>query len=255
VTNRPATGWLDNAIDTVPHARDELVHVVWSRCRPLRCRRHVPRRMRVAPGVRAMGAACSGGSGLQLVHLRGSLLCSGRFVAELLTGWATSAGLPAVWRTIDPHCGVLVNAMAPQSHSHARSRAHQGYAMSNESGSTTGAQHSAHPVRPLALQLQPLELVLVAGLAGLFVVNAIVAVVEPSDVTGLVERSLVGRMIPAMNGRWVAWVVAVNDLTIGAALLAAMWIPRARPLVLAWAGAWLFAVALIKLTSLAAFGG
>ena len=96
---------------------------------------------------------------------------------------------------------------------------------------------------------------LVAGLAGLFVVNAIVAVVEPSDVTGLVEQSLVGRVIPAMNGRWVAWVVAVNDLTIGAALLATMWIPRARPFVLAWAGAWLFAVALIKLTSLEALGG
>jgi hypothetical protein len=122
-------------------------------------------------------------------------------------------------------------------------------------GSTTGAQHSAQPVRRLAPQLQPLELVLVAGLAGLFIVNAVVAAVEPSDVTGLVERSLVGRVIPAMNGRWVAWVVAVNDLTIGAALLAAMWMPRPRPFVLAWAGAWLFAVALIKLTSLEAFGG
>jgi hypothetical protein len=122
-------------------------------------------------------------------------------------------------------------------------------------GSMTGARHSALPVRRLTLQLQPLELVLVAGLAGLFVVNAIVAVVESSDITRLVERSVVGRVIPAMNGRWVAWVVAVNDLTVGAALLATMWIPRARPLVLAWAGAWLFAVALIKLTSLEAFGG
>ena len=122
-------------------------------------------------------------------------------------------------------------------------------------GSKTGARHSALPVRRLTLQLQPLELVLIAGLAGLFVVNAIVAVVEPSDITRLVERSVVGRVIPAMNGRWVAWVVAVNDLTIGAALLATMWIPRARPFVLAWAGAWLFAGALIKLTSLEAFGG
>jgi hypothetical protein len=103
--------------------------------------------------------------------------------------------------------------------------------------------------------LQPLELVLVAGLAGLFVVNAIIAVVEPSDVTELVEQSLPGRVIPTINGRWVALVVAVNDLTIGVALLATMWTPRARPFVLAWTGAWLFAVALIKLTSLEAFGG
>ena len=91
--------------------------------------------------------------------------------------------------------------------------------------------------------------------AGLFVVNAIVAVVEPTDVTGLVDKSLPGRVIPAMNGRWVAWVVAINDMTIGAALLATIWVQRARPLALAWAGAWLFAVALIKLTSLEALGG
>ena len=107
------------------------------------------------------------------------------------------------------------------------------YSTSNEVDSMTGARHSALPVRGLTLQLQPLEVVLVAGLASLFVVNAIVAVVEPSDITRLVERSVVGRVIPAMNGRWVAWVVAVNDLTVGAALLATMWIPRARPFVLA----------------------
>jgi hypothetical protein len=153
-----------------------------------------------------------------------------------------------------PIVGVLVSGMAPQSRSQTRNRARQGHAASNEIGST-GAQHSAQPDPRLALRLQPLELVLFAGLAGLFVVNAIVAVVEPSDVTGLVERSLLGRRIPAMNGRWVAWVVAVNDLTIGAALLATLWIARARSFVLAWAGAWLLAVALIKLTSLEALGG
>jgi hypothetical protein len=120
---------------------------------------------------------------------------------------------------------------------------------------STSAQDAAPPARRLARHVQPLELVLIVGLAGVFIVNAIVAVVEPSDVTGLIEQSVVGRVIPAMNGRWVAWVVAVNDLTIGALLLATMWIPRIRPFVLAWAGAWLFAVALIKLTSLDALGG
>jgi hypothetical protein len=120
---------------------------------------------------------------------------------------------------------------------------------------STSAQQAAQPVRRLTLRVQVLELVLIAGLAGVFMANGIVAVVEPSDVTGLLERSLVGRVIPALNGRWVAWAVAVNDLTIGAALLATMWIPRARPVFLAWAGAWLLAVALIKFTSLEAFGG
>jgi hypothetical protein len=120
---------------------------------------------------------------------------------------------------------------------------------------STSAQHASQPVRRLAVRLQPLELVLIAGLAGVFMANAIVAFFEPSDVTELVERSLVGRVLPAMHGRWVAWVVVVNDLTIGALLVATMWTPRARPYVLAWAGAWLLAVALIKLTSLEAFGG
>ena len=120
---------------------------------------------------------------------------------------------------------------------------------------STSAQQAARPLRQFALHVRPLELVLIAGLAGVFIVNAIVAVVEPSDVRGLVERSIVGRVIPAMHSRWVAWVVAVNDVTIGAVLLATNWKPRARPVVLAWAGAWLLAVALIKLTSLDAFGG
>jgi hypothetical protein len=67
--------------------------------------------------------------------------------------------------------------------------------------------------------------------------------VEPSDFTGLVERSLVGRVIPTMSGRRVAWVIAVSDLMIGVLLLATMRITRSRPFVLAWAGAWLLVVA------------
>jgi hypothetical protein len=116
------------------------------------------------------------------------------------------------------------------------------------------ASTSGHPAKPIAPQVQPLELLLIAGLAGVFIVNAVVALVEPTDFTGLVERSLVGRAVPTMSGRWIAWVIAVNDLTIGVSLLATMWIVRARPFVLAWAGAWLLAVSLVKLTALEAFG-
>jgi hypothetical protein len=103
--------------------------------------------------------------------------------------------------------------------------------------------------------LQPLELLLLVGLAGVFMVNAIVALLEPSEFRGLLERSLVGRVIPTMSRHWVAWVIAVHDLTIGVLLLATAWILRARPFVLAWAGAWLLVVALVKLTALNAFGG
>jgi hypothetical protein len=120
---------------------------------------------------------------------------------------------------------------------------------------STGARRAAVPTRRVALGVPPLELVLIAGLAGVFIVNAIVAAVEPSDVRGLLERSVVGRVIPAMHGRWVAWMVAGNDAMIGGALLSTIWKPRARSLVLAWAGAWLLAVALVKLTSLEASGG
>ena len=103
--------------------------------------------------------------------------------------------------------------------------------------------------------MEPLELLLIVGLAGVFMVNAIVALLEPSDFTGLVERSLVGRSIPALNGQWVAGLIAVHDLTLGLALLATIWIPRARAFVLAWAGAWLLLVTFVKLTGLEAFGG
>jgi len=100
-----------------------------------------------------------------------------------------------------------------------------------------------------------LELLLIVGLAGVFMVNAIVALVEPSDFTRLVERSLVGRTIPTLSGQWVTALIAAHDLTFGVAVLATIWIPRPRAFVLAWAGAWLLLVTLVKLTALEAFGG
>jgi hypothetical protein len=84
---------------------------------------------------------------------------------------------------------------------------------------------------------------------------ALVAVLQPSDFTGLVERSLLGRLFPPVSGRWMAWAIAINDLSLGLCLVAATWSRHVRPLVLAWAGTWLFAVNVIKMTSLHAFGG
>jgi hypothetical protein len=118
-----------------------------------------------------------------------------------------------------------------------------------------GAWTTARPARRLDHHVQLLEMVLIAGLAGVFIVNAIVAWLQPSDFTVLIERSVVGRQIPAMSGRWIAWVIAVHDFIIGVVLLASMWIVRWRPSVLAWAGAWLLLVTVVKLTALNAFGG
>ena len=162
-----------------------------------------------------------------------------------------SAGLTARSRTENPTGVVLVNTMAsPDAPSNSKPSAPR----PAPRWASRGAQHPAQPVRRLALQLQPIELMLIAGLAGLFVVNAIVAIVEPTDVTvGRAEprrtsdpgdeRSVgrMGRRRQRLDNRRGA---AGGDVD-----------PRARPFVLAWAGAWLFAVALIKLTSLKALGG
>ncbi len=112
---------------------------------------------------------------------------------------------------------------------------------------------SASPT--LADRAHLLDILLIAGLAGVFLVNALVAWLQPDDFTELVEHSLVGRSVSAMSGRWVAWAIAVHDLTIGVALLATVWFTWPRRFVLAWAGTWLLAVTLVKLTALQAFGG
>jgi hypothetical protein len=96
---------------------------------------------------------------------------------------------------------------------------------------------------------------LLGGLAGVFLVNALVAVLQPPDVTGIVERSVLGRWFPIMRAGWLAWLIAINDLLVGLCLVASIRSPRARPTVLAWAGVWLLAVSLVKLTSLRALGG
>ena len=100
-----------------------------------------------------------------------------------------------------------------------------------------------------------LDRALLGGLAGVFLVNAIVAVLQPSDFTGLVGRSLLGRWVPVLAGDWMAWVIGINDGLLGLCLVATIWARWARPLVLAWTGLWLLAVTVIKLSSLHAFGG
>lgn len=99
------------------------------------------------------------------------------------------------------------------------------------------------------------DIALLGSLAGVFLVNPMVAVLQPSDFTHLVERSAIGRQFPEFSGNWMAAVIGVNDLLLGVCLVAAVWSPRVRPVVLAWTGVWLLAVTVIKLTSLQAFGG
>lgn len=111
------------------------------------------------------------------------------------------------------------------------------------------------PIARLQAGRRLLDAALLAGLAGVFLVNAIVAALQPSDFTGLVERSLLGRLLPVFTGDWMAWAIGINDCALGIGLVAAIWSRRARPLLLAWAGIWLLAVTIIKMTSLHALGG
>jgi hypothetical protein len=95
-----------------------------------------------------------------------------------------------------------------------------------------------------------LDAVFLVGLAGVFVVNAIVAVVHPDDFAGLIERSAFCRWLHLERLHWLTPAIALNDLLLGLTVLGAARFPRWRPFVLAWTGAWLLAVTLVKLSAL-----
>ena len=120
---------------------------------------------------------------------------------------------------------------------------------------STMRQRAETPIARPNVDRRLFDAALLVGLAGVFLVNAIVAALQPSDFTGLVDRSLLGRLLPVFTGDWMAWAIGVNDGVLGLCLVAAIWSRRARPVVLAWAGVWLLAVTVIKVTSLHALGG
>jgi hypothetical protein len=87
------------------------------------------------------------------------------------------------------------------------------------------------------------------GFAGVFLINALVAWLQPQDFLGLMQKSLavnwlggLERMIP---------LIAVNDLALGIVILAAP--KRYRPYVYAWSGLWFLAITIVKLTALNVF--
>ena len=97
------------------------------------------------------------------------------------------------------------------------------------------------------------EVALLGGLAGVFIVNALVAWLQPSDFVDLVERSMLSDLAPFDIGRWLAWAIGLNDLVLGVLLVRAIRHRSIRPLVLAWSGVWLLAVTVVKVTSLDVF--
>jgi hypothetical protein len=105
-----------------------------------------------------------------------------------------------------------------------------------------------------AFRRRALDVVFLLGLAGVFLVNAAVAAIQPSDFVSLVEDSGVGRWLGVTDTGWIAPVIFVNDLLVGLAVVCAIWArPTARAALLAWAGMWFLVVASVELTALSIF--
>ena len=92
-----------------------------------------------------------------------------------------------------------------------------------------------------------LEFMFLVGLGGVFIANAVVALLEPESFEQLVAASPAGELLG--HGAWLAPAIAANDGLTGAAVIVSHRLTRARPFVLAWAGLWLFVVTLMKLTT------
>jgi hypothetical protein len=104
---------------------------------------------------------------------------------------------------------------------------------------------------PVRVRVRVLEILFLTGLAGVFLVNAAVAVVQPSDFTSLVDKSAIAQWPGITPGSWLAPAIFVNDVLLGAGLIGAIWSRHAvRVVILAWAGVWFFVVAFVKLTAL-----
>jgi hypothetical protein len=108
------------------------------------------------------------------------------------------------------------------------------------------------PPRRQPLHHRWLEVLFVVGLAGVFLANAAVAVVSPSDFSDLIDKSSLAGTLHLTGSTWIAGAIFVHDVLIGLAVLATIWIPRRgiRLAILAWAGSWLLVVAVVKLTAL-----
>jgi hypothetical protein len=101
-----------------------------------------------------------------------------------------------------------------------------------------------------AVERAVLDASLLVGLAGVFLVNAVVAVVDPVAFIDLVAQSPAAHLLETRAGPLVGPAIAVNDFLIGTAMLAALKLRRLRSPALAWAGAWLMVVTVTKLFAL-----
>jgi hypothetical protein len=96
-----------------------------------------------------------------------------------------------------------------------------------------------------------LEVIFLCGLAGAFLVNALVALITPNDFTDLVDQSALAWTLNYSGAIWIAPAIFVHDVVLGLAVLSTIWLRRGlRLAILAWAGVWLLVVTLVKVTAL-----
>lgn len=109
--------------------------------------------------------------------------------------------------------------------------------------SRTASRASGNPEKKWALRLFRF------GFAGVFLINALVAWLQPQDFLGLMQNSLAVNWLGSLE--WLIPIIALNDLAIGIVILAAP--KRYRPYVYAWTGLWFLAITVVKLTALSVF--
>ena len=121
----------------------------------------------------------------------------------------------------------------------------------DESGVAIAVAVFDEPAPSAPKRMRALEIVFLAGLAGVFLINAVVAVVQPSDFTSVVDESTLAQWLRLDGADWVGPLIFVNDLLMGLGLLCAIWArPTTRVVILAWAGVWFFLVTAVKVTAL-----
>lgn len=81
------------------------------------------------------------------------------------------------------------------------------------------------------------------GFASVFMINALIAYVRPSDFLNLLHKSQIVNWLGEVN--WMIPLITINDLALGLLILFA---PKSyRPYVYAWTGLWFLAITMIKL--------
>lgn len=122
-------------------------------------------------------------------------------------------------------------------------------------GAAGAAEVDSRRYRDVLLTHRYLEPLALLGLAGVYLVNSIVAILQPDDFRKLIGSSELTRALHMDGFASVTLLIAVNDGLIAVVLLVALWVKPLRLPAFAWSGLWLLMVAMIKVFALDAVVG